>query len=174
MAVHQGSEHLLWNYIFRRQIPAKFINDVDIYGYQWDVLLDQYAEQFGKDHVYVFPYEDLLNDTYKYYINFFRPIGIHGNMHIIDLPVVNPGLSTDALELIRQKSGILDTHEQRKAFRATIESQPAYLKSPTTPYDYFTDEQRADLLNRYRDNNIRLFEHYIRSYDDRCFSTWIK
>lgn len=140
----------------------EFTQRVDIHGYRWDELLDQYAECFGKDNLYVFPYEDLLTAPDQFYRNFLSPLQSYFSP--IELPVVNPGLTSAGLEKIRQKNFELKTKDERKKFRATVEADKQYIKQPHESFNLFSDDDREALLNTYADSNARLFNKYIKRY----------
>ena len=139
----------------------EFTVEYDMYAFKWDALLEHYRDQFGGDNLYVFPYEDIVyNNSQRFFANFFDLIGIEFSMERI--PVINPSLSKTGLEILRQCNPFL-TFKESRDLRDLLLTK--FYKRPDEGFGLFSDAERAQLLEYYRESNHNLFENYIVGYD---------
>jgi len=137
----------------------EFIQQIDIYSANWLKLLSYYEDKFGFDNIGVIPYERLLLHNIAFIQKFFQMVGI--NITINNLPVVNPSLDIEAMELMRFANTFVNDMIKRYKLRKALEN--IFPKSVNKPISLFTQEQRIQLMSEYRKSNTELFQRYMKN-----------
>ncbi len=125
----------------------------------WAALLRAYASQFGPESLMVRRYhraflagaESLLRD-------FGDALGLAAPMPVSGSPYRNRGYSREALEFARSVNDSLDP-AARAALRTLL--QEASSRQAFAPFGFFSDEERAALLERCAAGHAEIAERYF-------------
>ena len=127
--------------------------------FNWQDLLERYAEAFGQDRIRVRRYhKHNLPNHNSLQVDFAQFI----NSQVLETDngedTRNVGYSRDALELARLTNPHLNDSERRrlrKALRGTS------AKQPFEKYSYFSDADRKDFLSQYAESNAVVARQFL-------------
>ncbi|MCB2213548.1 hypothetical protein KQI52_15650 [bacterium] len=132
--------------------------ELDLDLFHWDRLLGGFAAQFGKDNLYVHPYERLFKPDGEGVRRLYRLFGAEQLAEPGTFPRSNPGISKRWLEVLRRANSLIDRKECQR-LRFFMEQE--FPRKSGDKTIYFSDEQRVELLEHYSASNQRLFDEFV-------------
>jgi len=137
-----------------RSFPEYFA-DVRLDNLHWDKACDAYSEF----DLTVLPFEKkVIQPTYTDFVDgLFQWLG--EKLVITDLPVINPSLSLEGLEVQLLANRVLPA---KTAYDLSLWLQRHAAKKPGDKHGLFEDTK---ILERYRESNERLFKKYMPRID---------
>lgn len=147
--IHQGGSLNFKEYIYQFDEDA----------FDWNRLLDDYADNFGKENIIVRRYgKRYMADQNSIVRNFGEIIGSETLMNYTKTTLKNRGYSRDALEIARRCNPHLDHHEKKELRRLL---QSISTKNPFENYHYFDLEKRKSFLRKYEESNKQVAKNYF-------------
>jgi len=160
-------ESIYSQHVKRREVRdfATYLDELPWENLDWGEVADIHADRFGRENVTVLPFEKRVLNLAN--IDWFvtavlRAIGVTQIIEFENLPTVNPSVSPRAMEVQRLANKLLTEDESLHLanwFEANIP------KSPEESYSLMSEEQRADVLDFFRERNRRLCSEYMPDYD---------
>ena len=136
-------------------------------AFSWYELIQKYEVFFGQFRLNVFLFEDFVESNEAVVNVFFRIFDERLSITFEKKMVENPSVSPKGLEMLRRCNPLLEKDEQSK-FRCYI--QTVFPKSLNEPFSLFDKTQRADLLNDYKDSNLKLFNKFFPERDASLYT----
>ncbi len=162
----------LYNQLLKRQETrafSDFLDDVPLANLDWAAVADTYAEQFGKENVTVLPFEKPVLATAgidTFFEAVLRTIGLDQKINFENIPTVNPSLAPRAREIQRLANKLLskeEAHALADWFEANVQ------KSPDEDHVLMAADDRARVLNFFRESNRRLCVDYMGEYETNYY-----
>lgn len=150
-----------------------FFESLPLENYEWDRVADVFTASFGADKVTVLPYERTVYTTHDQPADnivdlVVKALGLTTNIALPNMPVYNPSLPPHLIPAqlrINAEFGEIDGARIANILVGTVSKQPG------ESHGLFTDEQRAALVDRYRESNERLFADHLPGYDPAAYFT---
>ncbi len=140
---------------------SEYKDQCGIHSYKWHELLDRYTAVFGAGSVTAFPYE-IVRDREKFVTSFFCLLGIDFSIPFKAIAPVNPAYSKKGLRIALLCNSFLDEKERARLHEFLAREFP---KPRGESFGLFEPDERARLLDDYRDANQTLFDTYLRGFD---------
>lgn len=146
----------------------KFIANYDSLFFDWYFLLRSYADQFGKERIFVRRYDKKNLQDRNSLIDDFADIINSSALKQIEMQEIhNAGYSRDALEIARLCNPHLNIREKRQ-LRRIFQSSSA--KLPFEEYEFLSFNDRKKILNRYSESNAKVAREYLKEKTGMLFS----
>jgi hypothetical protein len=143
-----------------------FVRKCGPFPVHWDKLLDEYALQFGSEHVHAHVYETLFSSAANPVMALFGPLMDEFKFEVAGLPRRNPGVSQIGLEVLRRCNELL-TREQSIALRKFVEAN--FPAAGNSRYRYLDDDARDEFVRQCAESNERLFRKYLSTCDPSLY-----
>jgi hypothetical protein len=147
---------------------SEFMTRIEGASYDWYRLVDQFAQQFGRDHTIVRPYDrKALPESNSLVHAFADLIGSASLKEAGPQFGVNAGYTQKAAEIAEKCNPHLSQKERRKLRFILQSTQP---KRPLEEYTYLDAPTRSRILNDYAESNARLAQDYLGDPTGHLFS----
>ncbi|MFC1673567.1 hypothetical protein ACFL12_05365 [Pseudomonadota bacterium] len=148
-----------------RDFPT-FFSDLPLERYDWNIVCDLYAEAFGRENLTVIPMERQCYGPVKaknFLEGMLHAVGLTKiKVDMKSLPILNPSLAARVVEVQRLANQMLLNNEASWLAEQFERHIP---KLPDDKHTFLTDELSAEIHERYRAANQRLFETYMSEFD---------
>lgn len=138
----------------------EFLSKYDKESFNWELLLNSFEEEFGFENIILKRYDkEYLPYSYSIIDDFYKILEID-DFEYIKEETINPGLSRDAVEILRLVNKELETTEEKKKLRYMLQSSAPKQKGEKFTF-FDTDEERVEYLNKYQISNNNIAKKYF-------------
>ena len=143
-----------------------FLADMDPARLNWLRTVEALAAAFGRENVHVVPLEAAAlapTGVTSVVEAVVRAMGIDSiTINGDSLPLINPSLAPDGLEVLRHANGVLSAND---AAALSEYMTKAFAKPHAAEHGLFAPEARTTWMTRFSDTNARLFEAFMPGCD---------
>ncbi|MUU77653.1 hypothetical protein [Winogradskyella endarachnes] len=154
--IHQSENYQLSN----------LIDETKLEGIKWCGFLKKYESVFGENNVFAIPYDkEILNSRNKLsYFSEFSKINILENL---DEDFSNIGYNKEAVKIAEACNPHLNSIE-KKTLRSLL--QENFNKGVFSEYKILDTQQKNQIDNYFKDDNLLLFQTYFKNFSISSFS----
>ncbi len=136
---------------------------LELERFEWDRLIGYFADHFGEESIHFVPYEHLFKNEGVGIKKFFSLFNASDLFFLEKLPRSNPGINQRWLEVLRRSNELI-SFEESQVLRRFLEQR--FSKKTGEKHEYFTEEQRIEILDFLKDSNDRLFQRFGKSSEN--------
>ena len=158
-AIHEGHSYTFDEY---------FSEVCDFRNLDWQILIDIFAGQFGKDNLIVRPYDRNLFYQNDIVPDFFSSIGLKDRIPAASFSKsMNRSYSSQGLKIARYMNSILPDIEEKEKLRAMMQGMGA--KDVFEKHAYFAPDTRRQLMDTFNASNESISKQYF-NQDQNVFA----